>query len=92
MALAFGCTLAELDARLSADELSDWMAYYQLEPWGAWRDNWHAALLAKLIYDVNRGKHPAAKMKDFMYSDAEVKAHADARTFIARLDSMAKRR
>lgn len=33
---------------MSSSELSDWIDYYKLEPWGAWRDNYHAALIASM--------------------------------------------
>ena len=89
LALSLGYTIAELDERLSSSELTDWMAYYQLEPWGSWRDNWHAALIAKLTYDVNRGKQPPAKMQSFMFSDAEVDAEMKAKKFAAQLNALA---
>lgn len=76
---------------MSAAEFTDWLAYYQLEPWGAWRDNWHAAQIAKLVYDANRGKHPTVKLSAFMYEDAERKAKNAARTFIANLESLRQR-
>ena len=33
---------------MSSSELSDWIDYYKIEPWGAWRDNYHAALIASM--------------------------------------------
>ena len=48
LALALGRTVAELSATMGSSELSDWIDYYKLEPWGAWRDNYHAALIASM--------------------------------------------
>jgi len=46
------------------------MEYEQIEPWGAWRDNWHAALLASMFGNAFRDpKRPPMKMRDFFYQD-----------------------
>ena len=34
LALALGCTIKELSNRMTLDELIEWMAFYELEPWG----------------------------------------------------------
>ncbi len=47
-------TVRELLARMDSRELSEWMAYYGLEPFGQERDNLHAGIVAKAIYDVNQ--------------------------------------
>lgn len=31
--------VAELQARMSSGEFTEWIAYYQLEPFGPWRDD-----------------------------------------------------
>ena len=76
---------------MGSAELSEWMAYWQLEPWGAWRDNWHSAQIATLIYNSNRGKAPAVKASEFMYVERETKAKIGAKTFAARLRAMVKK-
>lgn len=48
--------------RMSSHELSEWMAYYSIEPFGAERDNLHAGIIAKAIYDVHIEK-PAERAK-----------------------------
>ena len=48
LALALGRTVAELGVTMTSSELSDWIDYYKIEPWGAWRDNYHAALIASM--------------------------------------------
>lgn len=90
LALALGCTVAELNERMTAKELTEWQAYYQLEPWGTWRDNWHFAQFMKLFHDANRGSgSQAAKLSDFMFEDAETTAIRNARMLKAKLDLMA---
>jgi hypothetical protein len=61
-------TVGELLGRISSRELSEWMAYYMLEPFGAERDNLHAGLVAAMVHNVNRDpkRGKAADPKDFM--------------------------
>jgi len=60
-------TVAELLRRISSRELSEWMAFGQLEPFGAeagWLGN---AITSKTIADVNRGKGKKPfEVSDFM--------------------------
>jgi len=46
MALALGCTVAELGDRMSYAELVEWMAYYMLEPWGCEPEDIRTSILA----------------------------------------------
>ena len=57
---------------MSSAEFAEWQQYYGLEPFGAWRDNWHAGTVAALIFNANRGKgQRALSVSDFMYLDPE---------------------
>lgn len=48
-----------------------------MRPFGSWRDNFHAGLIAKVIADVNRPPNrPPYQLKDFFYLDAEDAAEA----------------
>ena len=49
-------TVAELLARVSARELSEWQAYYTLEPWGEERDDLRAGIIASVVANVHRSK------------------------------------
>ena len=49
-------TKTELLARVSSQELTDWMAYYALEPFGQERGDLQAGVVASTVYNVNRGK------------------------------------
>ena len=46
--------MAELQARMSYAEFVDWLAYYQIEPFGGVRGDLHAALVAAIIANANR--------------------------------------
>ena len=90
--MALGRTVSELDHSLSSSELTEWMAYYRLEPFGAWRDNWHMAQLTALLRNVNLGKgKPASKVSDFMWHDEVAKKDSEQASFFAAMRSLAKK-
>ena len=69
MALALGCTVEELLSRISSRELTEWMVYYQLEPWGGERADVGAAIVASTIAEIHRNPKKRArpyKASDFM--------------------------
>lgn len=74
------------------EEFVRWRAYYDLEPWGAWRTNRDLAQLTALTHNIHRGKgSPACSIDDYMYEDPAVTADRKAKTFIAQLKSRARR-
>jgi hypothetical protein len=58
----------------------EWSAYYKIEPFGQWRDNWHSAILATIAANANRNPNsPPIHMSDFMYEDPiEARRRKDA--------------
>lgn len=70
---------------MSARELAAWESYYATEPFGAERDNLHAAMTCALLANIHRGKGgKAIKPEDFMirYQDPdliEAQKHAATR-------------
>jgi len=58
-------TVREMLARIDSKELSEWMAYYELNPFGTVRDDLQAGIVASTIANVNRGKND----KSFTPSD-----------------------
>jgi hypothetical protein len=54
--LALGCTVAELQARMSSREFSEWTLFYQQEPWGDERADYRAATIVAAIANTTRGK------------------------------------
>lgn len=62
-----GVTVAELLSRIDSRELSEWMAFYKLEPWGDERADLRIAILASLYANANRKKGQAPfKPSDFI--------------------------
>jgi hypothetical protein len=49
-------TVAELNSRMSAREFSEWMEYYQSEPFGPVRDNIHSGQITAMLFNANRRK------------------------------------
>ena len=45
----------------------EWIAYYELEPWGEARADTRTAIIAATTYNMNRGRgQPARQVADFM--------------------------
>ena len=62
-------TVKELLARIDSRELSEWMAYFSLEPWGTEVEDWRAGMIAATIANVNRDEKKRKKPfepKDFI--------------------------
>lgn len=60
-------TRRELLARMDSRELSEWMAYSQVEPFGEERADLRAALVAMTMANLWRGKDSKAfKLEDFV--------------------------
>lgn len=54
-------------ARMSSRQLTEWMIFYQLEPWGEKRADLRAGIVAATVANVHRGKKDKAlKAEDFM--------------------------
>ena len=67
-------TVAELLNRISSREITEWMAFGQLEPFGSDAGFLGHAITSKTIADVNRGKgQKAYKVSDFMPNLGEKK-------------------
>lgn len=60
-------TVGELLSRMSSEELTEWMAYDQLEPIGAYRLDMVGGIISSILANQNRkrGAH-AYKPQDFM--------------------------
>lgn len=91
LALALGRTVSELEATMPSSEMTEWLAYYKLEPFGQERDNWHAALIASILANINRRKNaPATPISEFMYKDRDSRKQAETQGFLAGLKALAK--
>lgn len=61
-----GRTIGELEAALTPREFAEWAAFDRLEPIGGRRGDWHAALVATTIANVNRGKRRPWRLDEFL--------------------------
>jgi hypothetical protein len=54
-------------AHMSAHEYAEWIAFSRIEPWGEERADYRAALICKVLADINtpKGKQPM-KLTDFL--------------------------
>lgn len=53
--------------QISEAELTEWMGFYLLEPWGCEVEDWRAAMVAATIRNVFRGPNTrAVEPKDLM--------------------------
>lgn len=60
-------TVAEMLERMDAAELSEWAAYYRLEPWGEAPQYWRSGLLCSMVANALRGKDQRAfEVGDFI--------------------------
>ncbi len=62
-------TRARLVREMSREELTEWIAFSQLEPFGAEFDEYRSALIASVIAEVNRNRKKRGKAfapKEFM--------------------------
>ena len=60
-------TVREMLARIDSNELSEWMAFYELDPFGSVRTDLNAGVIAATIANVNRGKNGKTfQPSDFM--------------------------
>jgi hypothetical protein len=65
--LALGKTVGALSEEITEREFLEWMAFYQLEPFGEERADVRAGIIASVIANVNRRKGaPPFTAKDFM--------------------------
>ncbi|TXH06678.1 MAG: DUF4035 domain-containing protein [Rhodocyclaceae bacterium] len=56
LALSLGMPVRELLARIGSDELTEWMAFYQLEPFGDFRADFRSGIVASTFANANRSK------------------------------------
>ena len=90
MALALGYTVRELLARIDSRELSEWMAFYSLEPFGDIRGDLQAGIVASTIANANSGKGSRTfQPADFM--PLMEKPEQDEDDMITIMTAMAKR-
>lgn len=53
LALALGKTVSELGQSLTYKEFREWCAFYQIEPWGDYRADLRAGIIASTVRNFN---------------------------------------
>lgn len=56
LALALGMTVGEIEERMTARELTEWMAYYRIDPFDRQRADMGVGIIASTIANANRAK------------------------------------
>ena len=75
---------------MPAGEFLEWMQYERIEPFGAWRDNWHAAMIASILANANRKPNsPPIPMDEFMYTDPATAQERKDAAMIAFIEGLA---
>ena len=92
LSLELGMTVARLESEMSSRELSSWKRYYSENPFGVWRDNYHAAMLCSILWNVNSGKGKSKKPDDFMFKTREQRSTDTTNTTLASLQALAQRK
>ena len=68
LALRMGRTVRELLGSMGSRELSEWMAYERVEPWGESRADLRMGIISSTLANVHRQSddYPVYKPADFM--------------------------
>lgn len=78
-----------MENSVSSRELTEWLAYYELEPFGHVVDQHMIAQLSAIVINANRGKDgKKARASDFM-PKVERKIESDERSIFAAFRSWA---
>lgn len=93
LALGLGKTVGEIERTMGARELDDWIEFYGLEPWGAYRDNLHAGVIASVLVNGQPGRRrKAVKPGDFLLRAVSDKRKTDTAKALGWLRAMGKRK
>jgi hypothetical protein len=79
----------ELLLRIGSDELTEWMAFYQLEPFGEMRADLRSGVLAATFANAHKSPHTQAfTPEDFMPYIERATPQDDARLNAARFKAL----
>lgn len=87
-----GRTVEEAKASLSLSAYRDWQLYWIEEPWGPFRDNLHAAIVAAQVQALRSKKGSRIKLDQFMVMDPSARRRENRAGFIAMLRFMGRSR
>ena len=86
--------MAELLVTISSEELLEWAAYYQLDPFGGPRGDLQASIVASTLANIHAKRGHRFTPKDFMpdFTSPQESPRMTPQEIHARLDGMMKRR
>ena len=58
--------VARAKEEIDSAEFTDWIEFNKLDPYGQWRGDAQAGIIAATIANANRSKGPSFKPEDFM--------------------------
>lgn len=73
LAALMGRTIFETKSSMGNCEYLSWQRYWNQEPWGAWRDNIHAAVIAREVRRPQLRRGSESKLDDFMVVNPAVR-------------------
>ncbi len=74
---------------MGSAELTQWQAFYAVDPWGSWRDNYHAGLIATTVANYSGHAKKAVTVQSFMYEHPAAKQARTVGEAMALMDGMA---
>jgi hypothetical protein len=66
IAALFGCTVEDVQRRMSSAEFVEWGAFYALEPWGWNAENWRMGVVAATVANYSGNVKKPVKPSDFI--------------------------
>jgi len=68
-------TVGDLRRRMSAEEFTQWAAFYRLEPWGEARADLRSGVVASLLFNIHKGKdtEPLSPADFLLFQDKEAR-------------------
>ena len=75
---------------MGSGEYSRWVDYYSVEPWGAYRDNLHAGIIASAVYGLTPRRGKALTPSDFILKTHAEQREESLREGVSRLKMVAK--
>lgn len=85
-------TVGELEQRMGASELEEWKLLWASDPWGPYRDNFHAALITSVLVNIHRKKNTKPiDYTEFMLSDREQYQRKKSKEFLSWMKAVGKK-
>lgn len=81
--------IEEMKRSMSQRSYLGWRRYWDEEPWGPWRDNLHAALIAREVKRPYLPKGTKSKLDDFMVVNPAVRQSEGTSNLVDLLKVMA---